>query len=62
MILTKEVLPLKAFGYADEISKCTDLDRLYVLHRDGELTEDLEANLTYCLRKCSKVSFSPGQY
>ena len=46
MILTKEILPLKAFGYADEISKCTDLDRLYVLHRDGELTEDSEANLT----------------
>ena len=43
LILAKEVLPLKAFGFADEFYSCNDLDRLYVLLGDGELTKVLKA-------------------
>ena len=43
LILTKEVLPLEAFGFTDKVYNDTKLDILYVLHGDGELTKGVEA-------------------
>ena len=43
LILTKEVLPLEAFGFTDKVYNDTKLDKLYVLHGDGELTKGVEA-------------------